>query len=99
MWLLKRNESEFVDQQGAESLNFQVSMTLYALFLLIFGTGIGILLTASGQQYYLVGVPMILGGIFSFPVILLLDILLVIVGSIKANHGEDFRYPLTIRLF
>lgn len=31
IWLLKRDEYPFVDQQGKESLNFQISMTLYAL--------------------------------------------------------------------
>lgn len=28
-WLLKKNEHAFVDNQGKESLNFQISMTIY----------------------------------------------------------------------
>jgi len=31
IWLVKKNEMTFVDEQGSESLNFQISMTLYAL--------------------------------------------------------------------
>ncbi len=31
VWLVKRNEIPFVDQEGKESLNFQISMTIYAL--------------------------------------------------------------------
>ncbi|MCX6020461.1 MAG: DUF4870 domain-containing protein [Chloroflexi bacterium] len=31
VWLLKRNDSPYVDAQGKESLNFQISMTLYAI--------------------------------------------------------------------
>ena len=31
IWLIKRNEIPFVDEQGKESLNFQISMTIYAL--------------------------------------------------------------------
>ena len=31
IWLTKRNESKFVDEQGKEALNFQISMTIYAL--------------------------------------------------------------------
>jgi uncharacterized protein len=32
VWLLKRNEYPQVDEHGKESLNFQLSMTIYALF-------------------------------------------------------------------
>ncbi|MFC4078267.1 DUF4870 domain-containing protein [Salinithrix halophila] len=31
VWLIKKDEHPFVDQQGKESLNFQLSMTLYFL--------------------------------------------------------------------
>lgn len=38
VWLLKKNEYPSVDEQGKESLNFQISMTIYgiAAALLIF---------------------------------------------------------------
>jgi len=29
IWLIKKDESEFVDKCGKESLNFQISMTIY----------------------------------------------------------------------
>ena len=31
IWLIKKNESPFVDEQGKESLNFQISMTIYGI--------------------------------------------------------------------
>jgi uncharacterized Tic20 family protein len=31
LWLARRNQSDFVDQHGREALNFQISMTLYAV--------------------------------------------------------------------
>lgn len=31
IWLLKRKQYPFVDEQGKEALNFQISMTIYAL--------------------------------------------------------------------
>jgi hypothetical protein len=31
VWLIKRNESGFVDYHGKESLNFQISMTIYSI--------------------------------------------------------------------
>ncbi len=38
IWLMKREESSFIDAQGKESLNFQISFTIYMFvaFLLIF---------------------------------------------------------------
>lgn len=31
VWLIKRNDFPIVDEQGKESLNFQISFTIYAL--------------------------------------------------------------------
>ena len=31
IWLIKKDESPFVDDQGRESLNFQISMTIYII--------------------------------------------------------------------
>lgn len=31
IWLLKKDEHPFINEQGKEALNFQISMTIYAL--------------------------------------------------------------------
>jgi len=31
VWLIKKDESEFIDDQGRESLNFQISISLYLI--------------------------------------------------------------------
>jgi uncharacterized Tic20 family protein len=31
IWLIKKDESPFVDDQGKESLNFQISISIYAI--------------------------------------------------------------------
>ncbi|MFB0565446.1 MAG: DUF4870 domain-containing protein [Candidatus Aminicenantaceae bacterium] len=77
IWLIKKDESPFVDDQGKESLNFQISITIYcivAALLIIIVLGIFILIGLA-----------------------ILDIVLIIVAAVKANNGEKFRYPLTIR--
>ncbi len=44
IWLIKREESPFIDAHGKESLNFQITMTLYGFAsLILFVCGIGIL--------------------------------------------------------
>lgn len=35
IWLVKKDESPFVDDQGKESVNFQISVTIYSLVSLV----------------------------------------------------------------
>jgi len=59
LWACKRNESAFVDQNGKESLNFQISMTLYFLLLTpLFFIVIGIPLVIILSILYLIFVIM-----------------------------------------
>jgi uncharacterized Tic20 family protein len=78
VWLLKRNDHPFVDDQGKEALNFQISMTIYGII-----AGILVIL---------------LVGIALLALVAIADFILVIVASMKANDGELYRYPFTIRL-
>lgn len=79
LWLIKREGNPFVDSQGKEAVNFQISILIYMVIsaVLIPLLGLGILL-------------MFAVGIF--------DLVMIIVAAIKANGGEDYRYPLCIRL-
>jgi len=85
VWLLKRDESPEIDDQGKESLNFQISMLIYTILL---GVVCFILL------FVLIGLLLIP----LFAVLYILDIVLVIIACIKASEGKLYRYPLTIRL-
>lgn len=77
LWLVKKQEFPIVEDQGKESINFQISLTIY-------GVGAAILT--------LVGVGLILG-----IVLLVADVVLVIIAAVRANEGERYRYPATIR--
>ncbi len=57
IWLLKRNLYPFVDEQGRESLNFQISMTIFALaaaILIYLKIGLFLLLIIAGVNFILV---------------------------------------------
>ena len=77
VWLIKREELPMVDHQGKESLNFQISMTIY-------------LIVAGLLSLLLIGIPLLIGLAIAWFV-------LVIIGSVRANAGELYRYPITIR--
>jgi uncharacterized Tic20 family protein len=57
VWLIKREEGPFVDQQGKEALNFGISITLYAAigYLLIFVL-IGVLVLSALFVFWVVAV-------------------------------------------
>lgn len=84
IWQLKRDEFPFVDEQGRRAVNFQLSMLLYST--------VGAILCFVS----LVGIRLI-------PVIFcvagLVDLIFVLIAAVRANRGEHYRYPLTIRFF
>ena len=50
VWLIKKDEFTFVDDQGKEALNFQISMTIYAIVssvLICIGVGIFLLIAVG----------------------------------------------------
>jgi uncharacterized Tic20 family protein len=84
IYLIKKNEDPYVAANAREALNFNLSVFLYLL-----GGGIvAVILT------------LVLIGILLFPVLFAIAIawiVLSIVAGIKANNGEAYRYPFTIR--
>ncbi len=77
VWLLKKNEIPSVDPHGKESLNFQISMTIYMLI--------------SGLLIF------IFIGIFLLIALAIIDLVLIIIASMKASEGTPYQYPFTIR--
>ncbi|RMF56481.1 MAG: DUF4870 domain-containing protein [Calditrichaeota bacterium] len=77
VWMMKKEQSGFVDVHGKESLNFQISMTIYVI-------------VASILTIILIGLPVLIG-------LLVFDLVVVIIASVKARDGEFYRYPLCIR--
>ena len=97
VWLAKRQEYEFVDDQGKEALNFQITFTLVeiALFILIFL----LVFAAPFRTDSFAFLPVVF-----LPVILIvmglfvLNIGLVILAAIRSNEGISYRYPFTLRI-
>jgi len=81
VWLLKKDGSPFVDVNGKEALNFQISMTIYGIVSLL------LIITVVGA---LIGIPLLIA-------IHILQVAGMIIASIKAADGLAWRYPLTIR--
>ncbi len=85
IWLVKKDTMPFVDDQGKEALNFNITVAIAMAVLLIMGTVL---------MFILIGI------LFYFIAILLVIawLVFVIIGTIKANEGMAYRYPFTLRL-
>ncbi|RDI97881.1 DUF4870 domain-containing protein [Dyella solisilvae] len=84
IWLVKKDAMPFVDDQGKEALNFNITVAIvfFALFLLTLLTlGLGVLVA------WPVGV-----------VVGVAWLVFTIVAAIRANEGVRYRYPFTLRL-
>lgn len=95
VWLIKRDTSPFVDAHGKESLNFQISMTIYLYVggAVVFGFGIllSLLLCLGSLMTIFLGLMLSCLAIFA--------IVYQIIAAARANDGGFLRYPLTIRFF
>ena len=108
VWLIKKNESPFVNRHGKAALNFQISIVLYVLALAVIGLLFACALALLGPDGQRLSVerflsqPPPLWVVFRPPVRLvvvllaLFDLVCVIVGAVRANKGREYRYPLAI---
>lgn len=95
VWLIKKDESNFVDVHGKESLNFQITYTLIMLILVGMGVGFAV---SSGLSGFESGIA--LSVILSVLLIIMywiFGLVMVIIAAVKANQKEYFRYPVSIR--
>ncbi len=85
VWQIKKNEFPSVDVHGKAALNFQITVTI-AVFVGAFAAAI---LTFIGIGFLLFPLVMLLG---------LAGLILAIIAGIKANNGEDYKYPWSLEL-
>lgn len=85
VWMIKKDEFPFVNDQGKEALNFQISMTM---------CGIAAVLVCVVLSFVCIGS-------FLMPLVglawLVVELVMIIRAAMAANKGEAFRYPLAIR--
>ena len=84
IWLVKKDTMPFVNDQGKEALNFNITLAIIGVILLVFSIvtlGIGLLIAIP------VGIVVAIGWI-----------VFTIIAAIKASEGVAYRYPISLRL-
>lgn len=106
-WQTLKDRSPFLDEQGKEAVNFNLSYTLYSFLLTLtfipFAIGSFFNNSNNFNNFHMnfdfntnnllgfIGFGTVTG------IIYLLGIALVIIASIKAKEGENYKYPFTIK--
>jgi len=79
-WMLGKKDSQFVDEHGKSSLNFQISLTLF----LILGAVVSIFLGPLMVVFFLVA-----------GIVAVYAVVMSIVNGIKAHNGDEGEYALS----
>ena len=84
IWLVKKDTMPFVADQAKEALNFNITVSaVFVVLLILTVLSLGI------------------GALLTVPVMLIVGLgalVLIIIAAVKANNGEAYRYPFTLRL-
>ena len=84
IWLVKKDSMPFVADQAKEALNFNISVAIASLVLLVLSAitfGIGLIIAIP--LWVIIGVGWLV---------------LTIIAGVKANEGVRYRYPFALRL-
>lgn len=74
LWQMKKEKDAFIDDQGKEALNFQITVAIAWIACIVLAFAVV--------------------GFFLMFALAVATIVLTIIGSIKANKGIPYRYPL-----
>ena len=81
IWLIKKDESKYIDEQSKEALNFQIAACILIICCTVF-----VVIPVLGCILLLASVA-----------VHITRIVFSIIGTVHASKGEMYRYPLTFR--
>jgi uncharacterized Tic20 family protein len=95
IWEINRSKSDFVDENGKEAINFNLSYLLYTFLLALCTVPFIIRAIFKGVHHLdlfgIISLAAIIG------VIAIVKFVLIILAAVKANRGEVYHYPLSIK--
>jgi uncharacterized Tic20 family protein len=107
-WQTLKDKSTFLDEQGKEAVNFNISYTLYVFIITLF---VGSFFVGNffrnfnnSDHFNAIDINLSSLNIFGFigmgslaGIVYLIGMALVIIAALKAKEGENYKYPFTIK--
>lgn len=105
IWRFKKAQYPWIDFQGKESLNFQITWTLYTLIVMIISLFVVLttfsltaIINSSVYQIKIILDTLLIVFMSLILLILIVQSFVVTFAALKAYKGQHYRYPLTIRV-
>ena len=109
LWVLNKEKSEFINEHGKQAINFQLSVLLYTIIIGVISVPFFVFKIFHGFHFHGIhhfsfnlnrAFPLflILGGSIGFITVIgfLIEVIFIIIASLKAKEGELYKYPFTI---
>ncbi|WP_418603055.1 DUF4870 domain-containing protein [Hwangdonia sp.] len=111
LWSVNKDKSEFIDAHGKQAINFQMSILLYAIilgtltipfFIFKIFSGLDFIDFNGFHNFHInIGKPsplLYIGGALGALAVVgfILELVFIVIASLKARDGELYQYPLTI---
>lgn len=102
VYLIKAHESEFVAEHARASLNYQITISVLGLVVILVGAGATLGLIATGTTEESIRAGSAIGVLwicvaFATVLVLLLSLIFIIAGTVAAGEGRPYTYPFAIR--
>jgi uncharacterized Tic20 family protein len=94
VYLIKKDEDPFIAEQGKESINFQITVTIVGI-LLGLGYIAGFFAVILESRNTMLPWPLVF--IPCFFALAVFDVVSVAFAAMRSYHGEHFRYPVSFR--
>ena len=86
VWLIKKDEDEYIGAHAAHALNFNISVLIYTAVAFVVTAIVGVVTLGIGL---ILAIPALIVAFLAW-------LVFVIQGGLAASRGESFRYPVTI---
>lgn len=97
LWLFNKDNSSSINSHGKNIFNWMLSAIAYLLSIILIAASFGISFHISMKSISLLA---LLTPILPLSIIILiLTLIFVIIGSVKANNNISWHYPLSIKFF
>ena len=103
VYLVKGHESEFVGEHAKASLNYQITISILGLVVILVAIAMSLSFLISSTSDHATVAPAIGFGVLWIAIgiaavlMLLFSLIFIILGTIAANEGRPYTYPFAIR--
>ncbi|MEN8765917.1 MAG: DUF4870 domain-containing protein [Wenyingzhuangia sp.] len=84
IWLIKKDESSFINEHGKSALNFQLTVIILGVFAVLFT-----LFTFGLGAIFTFPLALIFGVLY---------IIFIVIATLNASRGQLYRYPVSLNI-